>query len=147
MKMTFAEADLEAEFSTANPITLKLLEDGLQQRLVTLSENWSERLKFTFKRLLPDQRHRLEDAAMAMSCSPRTLQRQLFAEGTSFTEVLDETRRELALFYLAKVRFSPKETSFMLGYSEPVAFYHAFRRWTNQSPSAYLAQPQNVSSF
>ena len=54
-----------------------------------------------------------------------------------FRKVLDDTRRELAMFYLGKVRFSPKEVSFMLGYSEPAAFYHAFRRWTGESPSAH----------
>ncbi len=143
MKLTFAEADLMAEFNTANPITLKMLEDGLKQQLSTISERWSEKLKFTLKRHLPDQRYRLEDAAQAMACSTRKLQRQLAAEGTCFSEVLDDTRRELAKFYLAKVRFSPKETSFMLGYSEPTAFYHAFRRWMNQTPAVYaeLSRP------
>ena len=142
MKMTFAEADLEAEFNSANPVTLKILEDGLQQRLLTVSEQWSEKLKFTLKRLLPDQRYRLEDAAGAMACTARNLQRQLAAEGTSFKEVLNDTRRELAIFYLGKVRFSPKEVSFMLGYSEPTAFYHAFRRWTGQTPNVF-ANSQN----
>ena len=137
MRLTFAEADLGAKFNTANPATLKMLEDGLQQRLFTVSDRWSERLKFTFKRLLPDQRKQMEDAAAEMRCSPRSLQRQLSAEGTSFREVLDDARRELAVFYLGKVRFSPKEVSFMLGYSEPAAFYHAFRRWTGESPSAF----------
>jgi len=137
MKMTFAEADLEAEFNTANPVTLKILEDGLQQRLLTVSEQWSEKLKFTLKRLLPDQRYRLEDAAGAMACTPRNLQRRLAAEGTNFKKVLNKTRRELAMFYLGKVRFSPKEVSFMLGYSEPAAFYNAFRRWTGQTPADF----------
>lgn len=137
MKMTFAEADVEAEFNTANPVTLKILEDGLQQRLLSFSEQWSEKLKFTLKRLLPDKRYCLEDAAEAMACTTRNLQRQLAAEGTSFREVLNNTRRELALFYLGTRRFSPKEVSFMLGYSEPAAFYHAFHRWTGQTPAVF----------
>jgi AraC-like DNA-binding protein len=141
MRLTFAEADLGAQFNTSNPATLRMLEDGLQQRLFTISDRWAERLKFTFKRLLPDQRDRIVDAAAEMSCAPRALQRQLAAEGTSFREVLDDTRQELAMFYLGKVRFSPKEVGFMLGYSEPSAFYNAFRRWTGRSPSEYANSP------
>jgi hypothetical protein len=63
MRLTFAEADLGAKFNTSNPATLRMLEDGLQQRLFTVSDRWSERLKFTLKRLLPDQRKQMEDAA------------------------------------------------------------------------------------
>jgi AraC-like DNA-binding protein len=134
MKITFAEADLDTAFSMANPVTLKVLDDGLQLKLDEVSELWSERLKLTLKHMLPDKRHQLEEAAQAMSCTPRALQYQLATEGSSFKQVLNETRRELAFFYLSKMRFSPKETSFMLGYSEPPAFYHAFRRWSGQSP-------------
>jgi AraC-like DNA-binding protein len=142
IQVAFAKADLYTAFNTSNPVTLKILEENLQQRLSTVSERWSERLKFTLKRLLSDQRIRIEDAAEALSCSPRLLQRQLLAEGTNFKAVLDETRRELAMFYLGRLRFSPKETSFMLGYSEPATFYRAFRRWSDQSPSAYANSPE-----
>lgn len=137
MKITFAEADLDEPFSMANTFTLQVLEDGLQEKLRSVSQNWSERLKSTLKHLLPDQRHTIGEAAEVMSCAPRTLQRQLESEGTSFKQVLNETRRELAIFYLSKMRFSPKETSFMLGYSEPSAFYNAFRKWNDRSPVAF----------
>lgn len=145
IQIAFAGADLEAAFTTANPLTLKFLNDTLQQQLNGLSGCSSDKLKFVIKRLLMDQRGTLEEAAAEMACSPRTLQRQLSDEGTSFKQVLDETRRDLACLYLSKIRFSPKETSFMLGYSEFSAFHRAFRRWTGQSPAAYAkthATPQ-----
>lgn len=137
IRLAFAKADLDSVFKTSNPVTLKILEENLQQRLSTASENWAERLKSVLKTLLSDQRTSLEDAAEAMGCSPRNLQRQLLVEGSSFKEVLDDTRRELSLHYLGKVRFSPKETSFLLGYSEPATFYRAFRRWTGQTPVVF----------
>lgn len=137
IRLSFAKADLDAAFNTSNPVTLKILEESLQQRLTTASDSWAEKLKFVLKRLLSDQRISIEDAAEALGCSKRTLQRQLLAEGMNFKMVLENTRRELAMFYLGKVRFSPKETSFMLGYSEPANFYRAFRRWTGESPVTY----------
>jgi AraC-like DNA-binding protein len=139
-KLIFSRADSEAEFKTTNQVTLRILENSLQQRLMTASEQSVEQVKFALKRLLPDQRHSIEEVAAELGCSARTLQRRLFEEGTNFREVCDQTRCDLACFYLRKARFSPKETSFLLGYSEPASFYHAFRRWTDQSPSAFAGK-------
>ena len=71
--------------------------------------------------------------------SERTLQRRLQAEGTSFQEILEETRRSIALGYLADRRFAAYEVSFMLGYSEPATFFRAFKRWTGKTPQTYRA--------
>lgn len=139
IRIAFAKADLDSAFQTSNPVTLKILEENLQQRLSTASEDWAERVKSVLKTLLSDQRGSLEDAAEAIGCSPRTLQRELVAEGRGFKEVLNDTRLELAFHYLGKVRFSPKEVSFLLGYSDPATFYRAFRRWTGQTPAVFAS--------
>lgn len=139
-KLTFADADLEVEFKTSNPVTLSILENSLQQKVFPVSKQMTEQVTFALKRLFPDQRHSIENVAEELACSPRTLQRRLLEEGTTFKEVCNQTRRDLACIYLRQVRFSPKETSFLLGYSEPSAFYRAFRRWTNQSPSAFAGK-------
>lgn len=145
IQIAFAKADLDAEFPNANPVTLKILEASLQQQLSTVSEDWSEKLSCALKRLLADQRTSIEDAADALNCSVRTLQRKLTAENTSFKQMLDETRCELALFYLGTAGFSPKETSFLLGFSEPATFYRAFRRWTGITTSAYYKDPGSLN--
>jgi transcriptional regulator GlxA family with amidase domain len=67
----------------------------------------------------------------------RTLQRRLQAEGTTLQGILEETRRSIALGYLAHRRFAAYEVSFMLGYSEPATFFRAFERWTGQTPQQY----------
>jgi len=77
--------------------------------------------------------------ARQMAMSERTLQRRLQAEGTSFQGILEETRRSIALGYLADRRFAAYEVSFMLGYSEPATFFRAFKRWTGQTPQQYRA--------
>lgn len=137
IRIAFAEKDLDAPFPSSNPVTLKILEENLQQKLSAESGVFVEEVRCALKRLMADQRISIADIAEELSCSSRTLQRKLLEEGVTFKGVLDDTRRELALAYLGKVRFSPKETSFMLGFSEPSAFYRAFRRWTGQTPSQY----------
>jgi AraC-like DNA-binding protein len=78
-----------------------------------------------------------ERMAQFLNLSRRTLQRRLAEEDTSFKEVVDETRRDVALRYVGNPRVPIKEVSYLLGFSEPSNFTRAFRRWTGKSPSDY----------
>ncbi|XXT51298.1 AraC family transcriptional regulator [Sorangium sp. So ce542] len=55
-------------------------------------------------------------------------------EGTSFQQILKETREALARHYLEKTSLPVAEISFLLGFSEPNSFYRAFRSWTGTTP-------------
>ena len=72
--------------------------------------------------------------------SERSLQRKLADAGTSYREVLDDTRREMALAYLASKPHTLSEITFLLGFADSRSFSRAFRRWTGQSPSEYRAR-------
>lgn len=80
---------------------------------------------------------RAADIAARMNVSLRTLQRQLREEGTSFRELLDATRRELALSYLSERDVSITQLTYMLGFAETSSFSRAFRRWTGESPGEW----------
>jgi AraC-like DNA-binding protein len=67
------------------------------------------------------------------------LQRRLTAEGTSFAEILDLLRQELAFAYLDR-KLPVAEVASLLGYADATAFHHAFKRWTKSSPSRYAAR-------
>jgi AraC-like DNA-binding protein len=82
--------------------------------------------------------------AKQMGMSERTLQRRLQAEGTSFNELLDESRRTIAFSYLADRKLAAYEVSFLLGYAEPATFFRAFKRWTGQTPQQYRATVMNA---
>lgn len=75
--------------------------------------------------------------ARLLHLSPRTLHRRLADEGTSFRAIKDAIRRELALHRLEKTRASVSDIAVELGYSEPSAFFRAFRGWTGVSPSVH----------
>jgi AraC-like DNA-binding protein len=91
--------------------------------------------------LLPSGAFSEAAIARALHLSPRTLQRRLADEGTGFKVLLDEARRELALRFIGERRLSIKETSYLLGFSEPGNFSRAFRRWTGEAPSTYRSEP------
>jgi AraC-like DNA-binding protein len=78
-----------------------------------------------------------DEIAAELKLSPRTLRRRLQEEETSFREVLDELRAEMAIKYIRETDFSVDEIAAVLGFSEPAAFRHAFRRWTHAAPSRF----------
>jgi AraC-like DNA-binding protein len=80
-----------------------------------------------------------EDVAELLNMSARTLQRKLGDCGVTYREILDETRRVLALAYLSAPRHSVSEVTYLLGFSAGSSFTRAFRRWTGQSPSGWRA--------
>ncbi|MCP2260741.1 AraC-type DNA-binding protein [Streptoalloteichus tenebrarius] len=81
----------------------------------------------------------LEQVATRLSVSPQTLRRQLREEGTAFSRIKDQVRRDAAVAALVAGRESIEELAVRLGFSEASAFHRAFRRWTGASPGSYRA--------
>jgi AraC-like DNA-binding protein len=69
--------------------------------------------------------------------SQRTIQRRLKENNTTFKQLINEVRQELADTYLSDSSLTLTEISFMLGFSETSAFSRAFKRWEGRSPSDY----------
>lgn len=79
----------------------------------------------------------IAQVARRLATGPRTLQRRLRAEGTTFDQVCQAVRAGLAREYLGDRRLGVGEVAYLLGFSEPSAFTRAFRRWTGQTPRAF----------
>jgi len=79
----------------------------------------------------------LEATAAELRMTPRTLNRRLEEEGSSFRAIKDALRRDIALSRIAKTAQPVALLAADLGYVDPSAFYRAFVGWTGVSPSAY----------
>jgi AraC-like DNA-binding protein len=75
--------------------------------------------------------------AQRLQMSPRTLERRLELEGTTFTHLLEEVREGLALRYVGDQELPLSQVATLLGFSQTTAFHRAFRRWTGQTPLQY----------
>ncbi|AXQ30098.1 AraC family transcriptional regulator [Solimonas sp. K1W22B-7] len=88
-------------------------------------------------RSLPHGDCSIEDCSAQLKVSVRTLQRRLADGGSSFDEMVEIIRRDLALQYLAQDHLSLTEIASLLGYAELSTFSRAFKRWTADSPRTY----------
>ena len=98
------------------------------------------RVKTAIIEHLPSGAPSAETVAKDLYMSARTLHRRLSDLKTSFSDMLEAVRRELAEHYITDPTRSLSEISFLLGFSEQSAFPRAFRRWTGRPPSAVREQ-------
>ncbi len=84
--------------------------------------------------------------AAQLGMSERTLQRRLQEEGTSYQEILDNTRRYLARELLASTRVPLAAVASQLGFSEPSTFFRAFKKWEGMTPGQFRDRGQSTPS-
>lgn len=75
------------------------------------------------------------DIASRLGLSISTLHRRLKEEGQSFGEIKEERRRNLAVSLLKKTDLVVTDIAHRVGYSEPSAFFRAFKKWYGKTPS------------
>ncbi len=138
-EITFDPASCALPVVAADPALGELVMAHARALLERLPEDdsWTARVQRILAAELPRTMLSVDDVASAASVTRRTLQRRLSEEGTSFEEVADGLRRNLAERYLREQRVSVQETAFLLGYSEVSAFHRAFQRWTGVSPARF----------
>jgi AraC-like DNA-binding protein len=100
----------------------------------------TDRLRRLIARELPQGDPSSARAAELLQMSQRTLCRRLEQEGTTFRELLDDLRRQLAMEYLTRRDLSVSEVAFLLGFSQAAAFHRAFKRWTGRTPLEHRRQ-------
>lgn len=130
---------LERPQRHADARLLAMVERQLESLLSDLPDNhrFLAVVERTIMEALPDGEPEIAAIAGKLHMSPRSLQRRLRSEGTSFAESLSALRHDHALRYLRDQRISIGEVGFLLGFLEMSSFYRAFKRWTGSTPAAY----------
>ena len=82
-----------------------------------------------------------EMVANQLNMPMRTLARYLQKQDTSFQEIMDAVRKEMAIQYLETTHWCIDEIADLLGYSSAANFSRAFKKWTGSPPSEYRANP------
>ncbi|HEX8686469.1 MAG TPA: AraC family transcriptional regulator, partial [Pyrinomonadaceae bacterium] len=147
-KLVFDSSILALPLVGADPALGSLLERQAEELLAKSPRRgaFAGRVRRLIKEGLPGGEARVGPASRRLGVSPRTLQRKLREEGTSFQELLEETQHALAEFYLRKPEVAICEVSYSLGFSQPSAFHRAFRRWTGLTPKEFRHRQKSRAS-
>jgi AraC-like DNA-binding protein len=134
--ISFAAADAARPFLTENEAMWRFFAPELRRRLADLhaAASAAERVRAALLETLPAGDGTMTAVAHHLATSPRTLQRQLQVEGTTFQAVLADTREHLARHYLAHGAMTTAEIAYLLAYEDTNSFYRAFRTWTGATP-------------
>ncbi|HSW12754.1 MAG TPA: AraC family transcriptional regulator [Solimonas sp.] len=125
-----------------DPAMRQLMDRLAEKQLLELRRSDDDLVAQARRRLaqsLSEGEASLDRIAGALNVSPRSLQRKLQDQGSSFSQLLDEVRRELAERYLEDRALDLTDLAFLLGYSEQSAFTRAFKRWTGRAPAEHRA--------
>ncbi len=136
------QADLALPLSARDPAIAalhdRLIEDELEKLSADAPTSW--RVRQILAARLCGAEPRREQIAAALNIGDRTLQRRLHAEGTTFQQLLDDTRRELAQRYLRTRRTSLRNVAELLGFEDQSNLFRACKRWFGESPGRYRAR-------
>lgn len=137
-QLVYPRASFEAPLSGANP-ELARQNDGVAARYLSRLKlgDAAASVRAALVEMLPRGEPSQAKVAQALHMSERNLQRKLAEAGTTYKDILNETRKELALSYLADKSYTLSEVTYLLGFAEASSFTRAFRRWTGYSPSDY----------
>jgi AraC-like DNA-binding protein len=121
----------------ANPHFFNVFE---QQGKTLLAQSLGNRVRDRVRQILSVSLYghlpTVKEIANRLMMSPRSLQYQLKREGTSFTQLLNEVRQEMAVKLLAQPQLNKSEVAYLLGFSDLSTFSRALKRWQARSPHA-----------
>jgi AraC-like DNA-binding protein len=134
-EIVFDDATLETPMRHAHAFYAEIFRQQVERTIAELPDDGSlaREVRGVARAALAGGSCNVATTARALGVTSRTLQRRLKAEQTSFDALVDGLRRELATTYLDQ-QLGVREIAGLLGYADPRAFHHAFKRWTGTSP-------------
>lgn len=130
---------LDVALRQADANLLRTLEEHALTLMAGLDDDepLPRRVKSALRLLLKDGLPRKERVAEKFNMTVRTLQRHLQHAGTSYQQILDELRRELAEHYLLRSDLAIQDIACYLGFTESRSFHRSFKSWTGQTPGEF----------
>lgn len=131
-KLPFPNPYLRQEAETHCKSLLNVAHSNLDivNRVIVISQN------IAIKNLTADS------IAENLNISTRTLRRQLKQKNTSFSELLEEIKKDKAIKQIRETQQSLQGVAYELGYNDYNSFLRAFKKWTNRTPRSYREKLQ-----
>ncbi|MGZ8801290.1 MAG: AraC family transcriptional regulator ligand-binding domain-containing protein [Mycobacterium sp.] len=105
--------------------------------IMTHDEATRDTVQVLVRQLLPTGTVTLESVARQFGLHPKTLQRRLSVEDTTFAAIVDAVRRDLAERLLVDTGVRLSHLAHELGYAEQSVLTRSCQRWFGCPPAAY----------
>lgn len=137
---------LDLPLRDADPDVHKLARSRMQRAVTQYHarDNLLDQVRLEIQKCFQRGVPQLEPIADELGVKPWTLRRQLRAENTDFSSLLEEERRRIACDWLLHSERSVNQIALDLGYSEQSAFNRAFKRWFGITPVSYRDQGRDA---
>ena len=137
--LVWGAATMDEPFLTYNEDLVDLLLPGLEAALrdYAKARSLADQVGAILGRSMQGERPSVEAVAKQLHMSPRTLQRRLADEGTSYQQQLDLVRQHTARHLLTSTDLEAGEIAFFLGFEEINSFTRAFHHWEGTTPSRW----------
>jgi AraC-like DNA-binding protein len=145
--LIFDMAYLSLPILQPNRDLLVVLEGYAQEVLSRLQadDSHANKVKRVIVNVLRGESPTIGMIASRVNMSVRNLQLKLKEEGTSYSALLSEGRKELAQAYLKDRDVPIDEIAYLLGFSESSVFHRTFKRWTGTTPGIYRRQEMDTN--
>ena len=133
----FAKSDLDISITPANPQLNKILYSYLAQLEEEYFDDPTAQIEKLIQQALTSGSCSADKVASFMGVHRRTLHRMLKKSETSYTELLEKVRKDIAIKMLKQSNVNITLVADMLCYSELSAFSRAFKKWFGKTPQQY----------
>jgi AraC-like DNA-binding protein len=134
--LVIAAGDLNLPLSEPRDELHDLATRHLEQQLPNRHNVLQDQVRQAIEALLGTGTCSYREVAKALYMHPRTFQRRMREQGTTFEAVKDEVRRDLAQRYLSQPDVPLTQVTALLDYNEQSALSRSCRRWFDTTPSA-----------
>lgn len=133
-EIVFAKRWLKAPIIQADPALNMILRTHINQLEEEIPRDICDDVVRLIRELMPQGPCGIETVADRLAVHPRTLQRMLREQGSSFSDLLESVRQTVATERLRNSDISIIQLSDYLGYADNTAFTRAFKRWFGSTP-------------
>ena len=136
-RFTLREAELQRPVRDADATVRRLIASHLDLVRQDCGVPLPERVSRAIRTLLPSGRCSLEAVSDQLGIAPRSLQRALGQQGSSYRQLQEAQQRALAEQLLRNPRMPLSRVATLSGYADQSSFNRAFSGWCGESPGRW----------
>ena len=138
---------LAVKLHAMNESLRRMAMNYLTQQFGDPGQTLAMRVRVAIRRTLGSQLGRKPAIAELLNMHPRTLQRRLEAEGTTFEALRDDVCKQATLRYLRETQVPLSQVAGLVGLSEQSALTRSCRRWFDAPPSKLRRSRSNAPAL